>query len=97
MKKRILPALLVSALLLGSLPASAAVRYSDVPLEHWSAADVELAGEYGLMKGVGDGLFGLGRPLDRASFVTILSRMFSWPSTAPATPSFSDCPADRWY
>lgn len=97
MKKRILPALLLSALLLGSLPASAAISYSDVPLEHWSASDVELAAEYGLMEGVGDGLFGLGRQLDRASFVTILSRMFSWSPAVPAAPSFSDCPADRWY
>ena len=97
MKKRMLPALLVSVLLLTSLPASAAVLYNDIPLEHWSTSDVELATEYGLMEGIGEGRFGLGLPLDRASFVTILSRMFSWEAADPATPSFSDCLPGSWY
>lgn len=97
MKKRVLPVLLAAALLLGHFTASAAVFYTDVPPEHWAASDVAKAAECGLMEGYGNGVFGLGDGLTRASFVTMLGRMFNWEAATPETPSFSDCPPGQWY
>lgn len=98
MKKRLLMVLLAAAVLLpiGSAP-SRAVSYSDVPAEHWSAADVSKASQYGLMEGYGNGVFGLGDNLNRASFVTMLSRMFAWEPAVPASASFTDCAPGSWY
>jgi len=96
-RKRVLPTLLATALLLGLLGASDAVSYSDIPLEHWSVSEVEKASEYGLMQGCGEGIFGLGENLTRASFVTMLGRMLDWEMVTPEIPSFTDCPAGKWY
>lgn len=97
MKLRFCSAFLLSLLLLSGLVSSEALSYSDVPVEHWSAADVSKATDYGLMEGYGDGVFGLGDKLTRAAFVTILARMFHWNCVTPEAPSFSDCQADDWY
>ena len=95
--KRILALLLTAALLTFPLSASAAAGYSDIPEGHWATADIEKAGQYGLMEGYGDGRFGLEDSLTRASFVTILCRMFSWQSVTPETPSYIDVAPDGWY
>ncbi len=95
--KRISAVLLVLALLASLFPASAAeTGYTDVPDGHWASADIEKAGQYDLMGGYGDGRFGLGDPLNRASFVTILCRMFSWETVTPETPSYIDVSAEHW-
>jgi len=96
MKKRQF-SLLLCVLLSCCLTRDSALAYTDVPLEHWAAADIAKAEEYGLMKGMGDNIFGLGSKLDRAAFVTILGRMFSWESVSPDTPSYSDCSPSAWY
>lgn len=94
--KRISAFLLVLAFLSSLLPVSAAAGYSDVPDGHWACSDIEKAGQYNLIKGYGDGRFGLGDPLNRASFVTVLCRMFSWETVTPETPSYIDVPAEHW-
>ncbi len=83
-------------LLAGSPLAPTAHAYSgeDQP---WYAETIQKAGEYGLMGGYPDGSFGVGDPITRAEFVTVLGRMFAWDSMTPDAPTFSDCPADRWY
>lgn len=97
MKLRFCSAFLLSLLLLGGLVSSEALSYPDVPVEHWSAADVSKATDYGLMEGYENGIFGFGDRLTRASFVTILARMFHWDCVTPETPSYSDCQTDDWY
>ena len=95
--KRITAFLLVLALMTSLLTVSAAAGYSDVPDGHWACSDIEKAGQYGLIQGYGDGRFGLGDSLNRASFVTILCRMFSWKVVTPETPSYIDVQPGSWY
>lgn len=98
MKAKLLPTLLLTALLL-TLPASAAGNvFPDVSPEYWAYSDIQKAADYGLMSGLSNGTFGPATLLDRASFVTMLGRMFSWDTTAaPAIPSFTDVPSTQWY
>lgn len=95
--KRITAFLLILALLSSLLTVSAAADYSDVPDGHWACSDIEKAGEYGLMQGYGDGTFGLEDSLNRASFVTILCRMFAWEAVTPESPSYIDVQPGQWY
>ena len=98
MLKRQIPALMICAVLLCLLSASAlAVEFPDVSLEHWAHDDVVKASDCGLVQGLEDGTFRPEETLDRASFVTILQRMFGWETVTPAVPSFTDVPADAWY
>lgn len=91
-------ALLVCAALLSGLTASAqAVEFPDVSTEHWAYADIQKASGYGLIQGLEDGTFRPEETLNRASFVTILQRMFSWEDVLPASPSFSDVRPGDWY
>ncbi|MEG2421455.1 MAG: S-layer homology domain-containing protein, partial [Oscillospiraceae bacterium] len=69
----------------------------DVPATHWAAETVELAAKKGLMEGTGNGQFGLEKSIDRAAFVTVLCRMFSWEMTPEEIPSFADCGPADWY
>lgn len=95
---RRLAALLLCGALLLSIPASAAgLAYPDVAKEYWAWSDIQSATGYGLMKGYDNGNFGPEDTLTRASFVTVLQRMFGWQTVTPASPSFADCPAGAWY
>ena len=90
-------ALLVSAVLLSGLSASAlAVEYPDVAPEHWAYSDIQKASDFGLVQGMEDGTFQPGEKLNRASFVTILQRMFGWAPAAPDAPTFPDVDASHW-
>lgn len=90
--------LLAGSLLLGLLPeAQAAANYTDVPENHWAAADVARATELGLFQGVGGGKFGLGRSISRAAFATALTRLFGWEEVRPSQPSYTDVSPDSWY
>lgn len=96
--KRILALILALVLLTALTPALAAeADYIDVPADHWACFDIEKASQYGLMQGLGNGIFGLGQTLNRASFVTILCRMLSWELITPELPSFTDVSPDQWY
>lgn len=98
MLKRQIPALMICAVLLCLLSASAlAVEFPDVSLEHWAHDDVVKASDCGLVQGLEDGTFRPEETLNRASFVTILQRMFGWEMVTPTVPSFTDVPADAWY
>lgn len=85
-------AALLAALLVLPVTASAAASgvYSDVPPDDWSVPAIEKAAEYGLMEGVGGGLFGYGNTMNRASFVKVLCNMFSWAEAKDASPSYTD-------
>lgn len=92
-------ALLVCGALLSGLTASAqAVAFPDVSQEHWAYQDIQRASDYQLIQGLDDGTFRPEETLNRASFVTILQRMFGWQSVTPTAPSFSDTqPTDWWF
>lgn len=99
MKHRVAAAVLTACLLLSLLvvPAAAAGRYSDVPQGDWAEEVIQKATEYGLIEGKGDGTFGYGEYMNRASFVTVLCRLFGWDMVTPDKPSFSDCDPGAWY
>lgn len=90
-------ALLVGVTLLTSLSASAlAVDFPDVAPEYWAYSDIQKASDYGLVRGMEDGTFRPSETLNRASFVTILQRMFGWEAVTPERPSFTDVDAGHW-
>ena len=87
--------LALSALLI--VPAGAATRFSDVPADHWAAAEIAEAVDAGLIQGRGDGSFGLGQPMTRASFVTVLGRLMGWKTVTPDEPTFTDVGPEDWF
>ena len=99
MTLRRLSALFLCLLLLCCLSGSAfAVEFPDVAPEHWAYHDIQTASDLGLIQGLEDGTFRPEERLNRASFVTILQRMFHWESVTPDTPSYADVsPADWFY
>ena len=90
--RRLISTLLALVLTL-SLASGAAygadTSYSDLPASGWAREAILAAGEYGLMGGMGDGTFGVGRSMTRAEFVTVLVRMFRW-SDAGGADAFTD-------
>ena len=90
--KRFFSTLLAFALTLSlasGIAYGANTNYSDLPESGWAREAILSAGEYGLMGGMGDGTFGVGRSMTRAEFVTVLVRMFGW-SKAGGTDAFTD-------
>ena len=90
--KRMAATLLACLCLLTVLPvpARAAIGFSDVPASHWAAESITRAAKLGLVSGRSDGTFGLGQPMTRAAFVTVLCRLFQWELVSPASGSFPD-------
>ncbi len=97
LKQALFSAFLVVLLLAAGSPLSPTAHAYSGEAQPWYAETIRKAGEYGLMSGYPDGSFGVGDPMTRAEFVTVLGRMFSWDAVTPGVPTFSDCPADRWY
>ncbi|NCB63814.1 MAG: hypothetical protein EOM52_09450 [Clostridia bacterium] len=97
MKSRLIPTFILTVLLLTLSASAAQPDFPDVSTENWAYSDIQKAAEYGLMQGLQDGTFGPETRLDRASFVTILSRMFAWDLPSPAAPSFPDVPSTEWF
>lgn len=56
-------------------PASEPGMFRDVPDNHWARKSIEKAAKTGIMVGVAPGLFGLGEPLTREQFVSVLDRL----------------------
>ncbi|MCL2352900.1 MAG: S-layer homology domain-containing protein [Firmicutes bacterium] len=75
----------------------AAAPFSDVPADSWALGAISSAVEHGLMSGMGGGLFGYGRTITRAEFVTALCNMFGWAAANPDSPSFSDVSPGDWF
>lgn len=98
MRKRLLIFMLAGLLCLGLVPSAAAEGgYSDVPADHWAAESISRATSLGLFQGVGGDKFGLGQPITRAAFATVLVRFFQWEEVRPDKPSYSDVARDSWY
>lgn len=88
--------LLCTAAISAVLTVSAAA-YADVPADHWAGAEIQKAEQAGFMSGIGDGKFGLGQPITRAQFASLLTRLMGWSNEAGSQTLFDDVPADRWY
>ncbi len=89
LRHRFTAAALAALLTLTAAPISGAA-YTDSQ-DHWAAPVIEKAGEYGLMEGYPDGRFGVGEYMTRAQFITVLCRMFSWPTEGLETiPALTD-------
>lgn len=56
-------------------PPSEQAMFRDVPDNHWARTSIEKAAKAGIMVGVAPGLFGLGEPLTREQFVSVLDRL----------------------
>ena len=98
MRQRLAALLLTAALFLASAPSAlGAALYSDVPAGHWAEADIQEAQELGILTGLGDSRFGLGRPMSRAAFVTALVRLFGWEDVPPTGTVFSDVAVGDWF
>ena len=81
-----------------TVPARAeSSSFSDVPADSWAAGAIGSAVSNGLMGGMGDGLFGYGRTMTRAEFVTVLCRMFGWEENAPSATMPDDVLPGTWY
>jgi N-acetylmuramoyl-L-alanine amidase len=50
--------------------------FKDVPDNHWAIKDIQWAKEKGLIKGDGNGNFGLGKQITREEFVVVLHRFY---------------------
>ena len=89
--KRLYSLLLAAALIFVLAPGACAEAdgYSDLPATGWAREAILSAGEYGLMMGKGDGIFGVGQTMSRAEFATVLVRMFGW-SEVRGADSFTD-------
>lgn len=94
--KRLFSLLLAAALIAAMAPGARAEAggYSDLPASGWAREAILSAGAYGLMSGMGDGTFGVGRSMTRGEFVTVLVRMFQW-SQAEGADAFTDI-AKSW-
>ncbi|MBQ1241585.1 MAG: S-layer homology domain-containing protein [Oscillospiraceae bacterium] len=97
LKKLLLP-LLALALLCPTAVQVRAADFSDVPAEHWAEHNIDWCSRYGLMQGVGEGRFGLGEKMSRASYVMTLCRLMGWPTQGGETGSFEDNQdPQKWY
>ncbi len=101
MKRTERAAALLLALLLLTAPVRAAehgAAFTDVPETHWAYESIRLAAQYGLVTGLDETTFGLGRSVTRAQYAAMLCRLMGWETVSPAAGSFSDN-QDRntWY
>ena len=99
-RKRLLTTICVLVLMLQLFPHSARAEssaFSDIPPDSWAAGVVASAYSNGLMGGIGDGLFGYGRTMTRAEFVTVLCRMFGWDMIEPPSATFNDVSPGEWF
>ena len=93
--RSIAAALLAAVMTCAALPAASAAGYTDAS-GHWAQSYITKVTDYGLMEGTGGGVFGVDANIDRASFLTVLCRMFDWETVTPSSPSFIDCTPSYW-
>lgn len=69
----------VSVLSIIPFTVSSVFAYSDVPKGHWAEEYIQTASEKGIMRGVGDDTFGLGKPVKASEFITMLCKLMDFP------------------
>lgn len=77
MLKRVIITVLIALIATNAvaIPATAAPNFTDVPAGSWATEAISSAANLGLMQGMGDGIFGYGRPVTHGEFQIILQRM----------------------
>ena len=77
-------------------PGGGSEAFDDVPAGYWAYADIVRLASAGMVSGVDARHFQPERPIDRAEFAALLTRVLSlpWPATAPA---FHDVDASDWF
>ncbi|MCL2235227.1 MAG: S-layer homology domain-containing protein [Defluviitaleaceae bacterium] len=73
--------------LLVAIMAVAGLGFLDVPEDSWAAPTIEAAAEYGLMRGMGDGVFGYGQTITRGHFAIVVGNMFDQESEDLSDPN----------
>lgn len=73
-------AVVITGCLLLAAPAQAAEPFTDVPADHWAVSAIEELRTLGFSDGIGDGQFGLGQTITRASVCCFLLQ--KWKDTA---------------
>lgn len=90
--------LLLCAMLMPCLTVGASAGdFIDVPEGHWAAASIKRCTDLGFFKGETATVFGVGKEINRAAFIVVLSRFFGWETPAVKESSYTDVPADAWY
>ncbi len=98
LKQRLCAGALSLVLLLSAAPAARCVgSYLDVPEGHWAVSYIERARQYGIMEGMGDGMFGLGQTITRGQFAALLCKFFDWSPAEGGEAHFADVAAGEWY
>jgi len=75
---------------------SAEAAFRDVPSSSWAADSINRAVDAGLIQGRTATTFGMGEPMTRGAFVTVLCRFFGWKMVSPASAAFKDTGTDVW-
>jgi spore germination protein YaaH len=81
--------LLLPALRADGAPANAYEEFDDVPRTHWAHADIQALRSLSVTQGIGDNLFGLGKSLTRAEFITFLSKLLDWETESGSDPWYA--------
>lgn len=81
----------------GTFGQSAVQRFSDVPESHWAYKPVHYFRSLGITQGIGNNKFGLGQPVKKSEFITMLVRLMGWQPVETDDSSFSDVGKDKWY
>ncbi|MBQ3497152.1 MAG: S-layer homology domain-containing protein [Oscillospiraceae bacterium] len=96
--KRCLPLFLCAVVMAALFPAAPAGAYSDVPQDHWAAAQIDAASRAGIVHGVGGDTFGLGAPMTRAAFAAALGRVMGWTAqNGKVSPYTDNTDVSAWY
>jgi hypothetical protein len=80
-----------------NVPAYAAGNFSDVPAGHWAYSDILELKDLGIINGVGENEFGMGRTLTRAEFAAFLCNLMKWELPPSAESVFEDVAPEDWF
>lgn len=81
-----------------ALPYSYEVeRFSDVPETHWAYEPVHYFRYLNITEGIGNNMFGLGQPVKKSEFITMLVRLMGWELVKTDSSTFLDVDTNKWY
>ncbi|HWR60614.1 MAG TPA: glycosyl hydrolase family 18 protein, partial [Clostridia bacterium] len=72
-------------------------KFSDVPEGHWAYEPVHYFRYLNITQGMGGNKFGLGQPVKKGEFISMLVRLMGWELIETQDTSFSDVSRDKWY
>jgi spore germination protein YaaH len=72
-------------------------KFSDVPEDHWAYETVHYFRYLDIAQGIGENIFGLGQPIKKSEFITMLVRIMGWEPLETENSSFSDVSKNKWY